>query len=891
MCRFFPVVFVIAACQSAAPPPANVAAAPKAPEADRVLVGARFTLPSGLTVIVQENHASPVVAMQVWVEAGSADEMPGEEGVAHMHEHLLLRGAGEVSRTIEGLGGEITLRTGYDATVLSIVVASRFFDTGLGLAGDVLSKASFDKADVERQVALQRDELKRASQQPARKLSQALFDTVYLLHPYRRPLMGTDEQLAKISVDAINRFYERRYTPQGTVLVVTGDVTADRVKQAATKAFAKYTRKSTKQERQSEPEQTEPRARTIRHDGKDSFVAFAWPIPAIDHRDVYALSLAAIILGQGDGARLPAKLQREQSLVADVYSFAYTPKGPGMLTAGFVAGPEKAQQAASALLKEVDRLRSDVVSEAELKRARVVVLSDSYHHKQTAEGRAAKAGFFAAAVGDATFEERYYTEIERVTVADIKRVAAKYLTATKVSLVSLIPKSDAFDTAAVLAQAKTLDEQLARREDAKLPAASALGVHRVKLRSGTTLLLQPDRTVPIVAFRAAFVGGLRYEDKSTNGLHALLARLLPRATERKSRNDVAALEETLAASIEGFAGQNSFGLYGELLKATANEGLELAAEMLNAPKITADDLDRERALLLAEIRGREDNLASLAFDLFTEALYDKHPYRLRPKGSVDSVSALRADDLLGFYRRVYTRDKLVVSIVGDFQPDEMLAQMQRLFGAPVDKPGAPFVQPLTEENLKEARVVERKKERSQAHAVIGFRGAAIGDKDRYALELLSTILSGQGGRLARVLKEKQSLALNVASVSIGGLEPGYFAAYVSTSPDKLDAAIQELKKQLTSATEQPVSDEELERARHYLLGTHAIRLQDASARAASLALNELYGLGFADDATYEEQVMQVTAQELLRVAKAYVDFTKSVTAVVKPQSAPAAVSK
>jgi zinc protease len=249
------------------------------------------------------------------------------------------------------------------------------------------------------------------------------------------------------------------------------------------------------------------------------------------------------------------------------------------------------------------------------------------------------------------------------------------------------------------------------------------------------------------------------------------------------------------------------------------------------------------------------------------------------------VSALRADDLLSFYKRTYTRDKLVISLVGDFQPEELLPQLQRLFGTPMDKAAAPLLQPMTEDNLSEPRTVDRKKDRNQGHAVIGFRGAAIGDKDRYALGLLSTILSGQGGRLAKAMKEKQNLAQAVASVSIEGLEPGYFAAYVQATPDKLDAAIAELRKQLTAIAEQPVSDEELERARRYLLGTHAIRLQDASARAASLALNELYGLGFAEDAKYEEQVMQVTAAELQRVAKVYVDFTKSVTAVVKPQVA------
>jgi zinc protease len=886
---FIPLVLAVACHNTAADKPISPGA-PKAPDQEQVIVGKRVQLSNGLTIVVQENHASPVVAVQAWVDAGSVDELPGEEGVANLTEQLLLRGTasrvpGEVAQVVEGLGGEVAVRAGYDTTVVSVTLASRFFDTGVELIADVIGNANFDKTEVDKQLAQQREKVKRFAQQPARKVSQALFDTVYQLHPYRKPLMGTDEQLAKVTRDTVAKFYERRFAPGNTVLVITGDVTVANAKKIAEKAFAKNTRKATPRVKAAEPEQTEPRVRALKHDSKDAFVSFAWPIPAIDNQDVYALSLAAIILGQGDGARLFARLQREQSLATDVYSFAYTPKGPGMLAAGFSCAAENAFGAATIVLKEVDRLRSDVVSQAELKRARAVVLSDSYHNKQTAQGRASKAGFFAAAVGDPNFEERYYNEIERVSVSDIRRVAAKYLTANKLSLVSLLPKNAELDAPALITQARTLDEQLAKREEVKLPEPSKLGVYRVKLRSGVTVLMQPDRAVPLVALRAAFVGGLRYEDKSTNGMHALLARLLPRATERRTRAEVAALEESLAASIEGFSGLNSFGLYGELLKPTANEGLELLAEMLQAPKIAQDDLDRERALLLAEIRGREDNLASFTFDLFTESLYDKHPYRLHPKGSVEAVSALRADDLLSFYKRTYTRDKLVISLVGDFQPEELLPQLQRLFGTPMDKAAAPLLQPMTEDNLSEPRTVDRKKDRNQGHAVIGFRGAAIGDKDRYALGLLSTILSGQGGRLAKAMKEKQNLAQAVASVSIEGLEPGYFAAYVQATPDKLDAAIAELRKQLTAIAEQPVSDEELERARRYLLGTHAIRLQDASARAASLALNELYGLGFAEDAKYEEQVMQVTAAELQRVAKVYVDFTKSVTAVVKPQVA------
>ncbi len=847
---------------------------------DRINIKSRFELPNGLAVVMQENHSAPVVAVQAWVRAGSADESPAESGAAHLFEHLLVNA--EMYRRAEALGGTLASRAGYDYTWVQAVISRRDFETGAALVARAIAAPSFTEADVQREAASTKDELHRALVTPAQRLQTALFETVYTTHPYRRPLLGSDETLKQLSRATLMRFHERFYTPANTVLVVTGDATPSEARAILERVFKDFTRRSTpKAKRPDEPAQTTPRSRLIEFPTSEVYVSAAWPIPGLDHPDATALSLLAVVLGQGHGSRLSERLVKESAWVQDVYGFSYTQNGPGLLAVGFVAAPPQAQSAALQLLGEADRLRNEVISEAELKRAKAIVLGDTYYNNQTVEGLASKTGFFEASLGDASVEERFGREIEKTTVVDLRRVAAKYLDAKAFNLVALVPKNarDTLKEDEVIARAKTLDEAYAARQDVKLPPAGNLSVHRVRLPSGTTILLQPDRSLPIVAVRAAFVGGLRYEAKGTNGIHALLARVLGRATERRSPKEMTALKESLAATIEGFAGQNAFGLHAELLKSTAGEGLDLIAEILSSPRFLAEDVDRERAVLLAEIRSRENHPPSAIFDLFTEALYDAHPYRLRAKGSVDAVSALRDNELLRFFKKTYTRDKLVLAVVGDFEPAEMLAQLGRLFGASRDKGEAPKL-PASEAALDKARVIERNKDRAAAYAVLGFRGAAFGDKDRYALGLLSTILGGEGGRLSRALKEK--LASQVASVSVEGLEPGYFATYLSTSPDKLEPAIEAVKKELARLQQAPVGSDELERARRYLQGSHAIGLQRQSSRAASLALNELFGNGFDEDASFDAQIGSVSAGDVQRVAQEYLDVGKSVLAVIKP---------
>jgi zinc protease len=224
---------------------------------------------------------------------------------------------------------------------------------------------------------------------------------------------------------------------------------------------------------------------------------------------------------------------------------------------------------------------------------------------------------------------------------------------------------------------------------------------------------------------------------------------------------------------------------------------------------------------------------------------------------------------------------MVLAIIGDVNGSQVLERARALFGAagegPQQVPDVPREAPPTE-RLR----VHRTLARAQAHVVLGFQGLTLFDPDRHALEVLSTVLSGMGGRLFTELRDKRSMAYTVTSMAVEGIDPGYFAVYIGTSPDKREAAEAGMEAELRRVLDEPVSPAELERAKAHLVGTHEIGLQRNAARAALLALDGAYGLGLDNFEHYDERIQAVTAEDVLRVARRVIQLERAVVAVVGP---------
>ncbi len=835
-----------------------------------------FRLKNGLRVLIQESHAAPVVSIQVWINVGSADERPEEAGIAHQLEHMLFkgtdrRGVGEIARSVEGAGGEINAFTSFDNTVYYVTMASRHFELGLDVLADAVQNARIDAEELRMEKEVVLEEVRRYEDTPSRQLDQAVFTAVFRTHPYGRPVIGFEETVRGFERDDVVGFYRRWYTPDNMIVVIVGDVDAREAERAVRARFESFARPpAPRRSRPQEPAQTGPRTTHVEKAVQEAMIELAFPIPAVSHPDAPLLDLLALILGQGESSRLTERVKNQKQLVNSVYAFAYTPLEPGVFLVGAALEPSRIMETYDALLEEVRLVRQAPVRGSELRKAQSIIRSDRVYERETVDGRARKFGYYLSTFGTLDAEKAYYRAVEEATVADILRVAQTYFDPDRVTIATLMPRGARVPD----------DDELTTRAHRALhngtpPAPQLVGrreqeTRKIVLPNGIRLLIRENHSVPLVAVRAAFEGGLRHETRDNNGIFQLMSQLLTRGTPNRNAFEIAHEVESLACSVGGFSGRNSFGLRAEFLSQHLERGLELFSEILHGPSFAEDELAKVRRTTLEALRNLEDHPSTYVFRIFSETLYRRHPFRMSSLGNERALNKMTPRRLRRMFDRHVTADNMVLSVVGDVDPQDMEMLARRYFGD--FNTGGPLPDTVPEEPpLTRRRVRLRSSDKHQLHLVLGWRGASVTHPDRYVLQLLSSILAGQGGRLFLELRDRQGLAYTVTSVSMEALGEGYFAIYMATEPSKFDRAHRGILEVVSRLLQDGVDDAELDRAKRYLVGSYEIDLQRSAALCANLAFNELYGLGHDSYQKYAARIDAITREEILEAARRYLD--------------------
>ena len=849
-------------------------------------------LSNGLNVVIQENHSAPVVALQMWVNTGSSSDPVGREGMAHVLEHMIFKGTasrseGQIAREIEGAGGQINAWTSHDQTVFHVVIASRFFDRAAEVLADALQNARFDKDDLARELKVIQEEIKMGEDSPGKVVSQNLFGTAYGKHHYRRPVIGRASSVRKMTRQDVVAFHKQHYNPANMTLVVVGDVTRAQVSRQVARHFKGGKRRVPAMSAGPvEPAQRKLRVVARHRPGQEVHLSMGFRIPEMQDPATPVLDLAAIVLGEGESSRLVRRVKNERQLLTHVQAYAYTPKDPGLLVISASVTPEKLEAAVEGIMVEVLQLGGGDVAADELRRAKTIVESDGVYQKETVQGQARKLGFYHTVAGGAEFELRYNRRVSGTTAEQLRQVAGRFLKPQGLTISVVGPakggnKGEADLAAAVKRGVERASARMLKAGAIERRAVSRQAV-RVKLPNGARLLVRQDSTVPLVSMRAVWLGGLRYENTRNNGTNNLLAALITRGTTSRNADQVNEAIEKMAGVISGFSGYNSFGIQAELLASQWEQGLEILADCVLHPAFEEREVERARRQAVEDILAQKDNPSSVAMELFSRTLFRKHPYRFGLLGRAETVSGITRGSIVRYFRRHFGPGKLVISVVGDVDPERVILKFGQLFGVAERATVAPPRVPV-EPPRKEPEDAFKLLDRQQAHIVLGYPGTSLRRKDRFALEVLANLLSGQSGRLFLQLRERQGLAYNVGAFSMEGLEPGYFAVYMATSPKNLQAALAGIEAELQKVRDQPVGQGELRRVQRYMVGSYETSLQRKSTVASYLAFGELYGLGHESYTRYAEAIMAVTAEDVRRAARRYLRADRRVVSVVKPE--------
>ena len=411
-------------------------------------------------------------------------------------------------------------------------------------------------------------------------------------------------------------------------------------------------------------------------------------------------------------------------------------------------------------------------------------------------------------------------------------------------------------------------------------AAEAPSVARYVLPSGLRLLVRDDPNADVVSVSLQVRSGSRYDTPETAGLGHFVQRVMVRGASGRSARQIAEAAEDIGGSVDASADVEYAEIRGSALAAHAQTLLELIADVALSPTFAAEEMERERRLILSQIQTRAETPFALALDALTSQLYGSHPLALPILGRKASVERLGRDDLVRHHRRVYRAGSMVLAVSGGVQRGRIRRHVQRLFaGVPAGEVDEPAPAPATPS--PERRVLDRPAQ--QAQVLVGSLGPGIGDPDYAPGKIMAAVLGGGvAGRLFVKLREEQGLAYSLGMVNPARRHPASFVAYVATSDDTVDRAESGLRHEIERLREDGPSEAELARAKAYVLGNLAMDRRTNARHAWYLAFFELSGFGWDYPERYARALEAVSALDVTHVARRY--LANPSTVVVRPPS-------
>ena len=821
--------------------------------------------------------------MVTYVRAGYFNEPDELAGVSHVLEHMYFKGtptlgAGDVAREVKAVGGYLNAHTIYDHTSYYVVVPSSGFERALRVQADAYANSVIDANELGREIEVIVQEARRKLDNPAAVTRETLYELLHERHRMRRWRIGTEQGLRAFTRDDVHGFYRRHYTPSNTVLSVAGDVQVETVVRLVEELYSHLP--AGDPPRDTGPTEHGPGAfglRTISADVGQAQLAIGWRVPPLLHEDAPRLDVAAAILGAGRASRLHRGV-RERRLVSAIVAMNYTPGDAGVFVIHAESRPPLVLNAAAAAWKVVESLAEHGPDDAELRRARNLIEARRLRRLETMEGKASHLAEWQA-LGDWRMGDRYDAQVLAADAVEVRDAVRRHLQLDTMSVVACLPT----DAPPLPGDAAAVRGALERGEPVPLEPVSVAaavpapavhtelraerleaGVHVFRTQRGVPLLVMERPGAPVACAGLYTLGGARQELPSRAGLTRLMVRTALKGTATRNAATLATAVELLGGSISGSAGADSFGWSISVPTRGLTPALELLADVALNPVFHADTLETERAVALAEVASQRDDMLRYPVRLAMEAVFGDHPYGVPVIGSEHSLRSVDPAMLHEWHAAQLLGGAPVLVVVGDVRAAGIATHAAALFSG-LEAVPVPAIAPL---EWPVERVVRREaREREQTALALALPGPDRRSPARAAATLLTGVASGLGGRLFEELRSRRSLAYTVSLMSVRREYAGMLVAYIGTDPDREGEARAGMRHELRRLAEDPVSADELTRARNYALGSHAIARQSAASVLADIVDNWMLGDGLHELDDFEHRLMAVNTEDVTQLAE------------------------
>jgi zinc protease len=435
------------------------------------------TLPNGMRVLSAVDHSSPTVAIQVWYHVGSKDDPPGRSGFAHLFEHIMFKATKNMKsemmdRLTEDVGGFNNAFTNPDVTVYYEVVPSNYLETLLWAEADRLSGLTVDEPNFKSERSVVEEEYRQSYLAPPYGMLEYLIEQQsFTTHPYKRPTIGSIEDLEAASLENVRAFHETFYRPDNATLVVVGDFDPKQLDAWVARYLAPIPKPAIPLPRVNIKEPERSAERRITHYAANvplPAIALTYLTPSEKSPDAEPLQVAATILAQGESSRLYRSLIYDQQIAQSADATPDLREDASVFYFNVVlASGKKPEDVEQALLAEITRIQDAPVTAAELDKAKNQLVTNELRQRETSNGKALALGSSAVLLGDPNRVNTDLAKLQAVTAADVQRVMKKYFTPANRLVIYYLPEAAKTNTTSSLT-----DHRPQQRASSALPAKS-----------------------------------------------------------------------------------------------------------------------------------------------------------------------------------------------------------------------------------------------------------------------------------------------------------------------------------------------------------------------------------------------------------------------------------
>ncbi len=900
------ILCLLAACsQEAAPVASSVAIGTSDTDAGEIAYE-EFTLDNGLQVILHIDRSDPVVAVVLTAHVGSARELPGRTGFAHLFEHLLFLesenlgkgGLDAMSARIGGSGANGSTnrdRTNYLQTVPKDALEKMLWAEAdkLGWFINTVTEPVLAK---EKQV-VKNEKRQSYDNQPYGHTSEVITAALYPAgHPYSWEVIGSLDDIQNATIEDVRNFYRRWYTPNNVTLTIAGDFDPGQARAWVERYFAEIPRG---EDVTPLPDQPADLQTTRSYFHEDRFaqlpeLTIVWPTVPQYHTDSAPLQVLMGLLAKGKEAPLNEVLVDEQQFTASVDLFHRESELAGELYLAVRAfDGVDLDTVAAAIDAAFLRFENAGIAAEDLQRIKTGLEVDYFNSVATVLGKAVNLGATAAIHGDPALLNAELDALRAVRAEDVMQVYESYLKDRPHIETSFVPagqvplalagstRADIFEEAIIAGAEESFDVSLTAEYErtpsvfdrsveppyGPAPALNPPAIGESTLDNGIQLAVISDNELPLVQFELEIGGGMLLEDPAKGGTANFLAEILDKGTVSRTPAEFENALAALGSKISVRADAESFSISGSTLARNFSATMALVREMLLQPRFDESEISLARARIISAL---QDDLASptaLADRLLARVMWgEQHPFARDPRGTPDSVAAITTADLQAWHATALAPALASIRLVGAIDLEDA-AQALSPFNA-WSTPALQIPGPAPAQTPEVATVYFLDMPgAAQSVFRFGHPGPLRNDPDYFAVQMLNYRLGGGGfaSQLTQELRESKGYTYGINSRFNASLRQGEFRLGTSVRSNVTLEAL-ELIRSMLSDYGPGFNEQDLETSRSYLLKSQARAFESLNAKLDMLGDVLDYGLPHDYLLQQRQLIENMTVEDLRRLA-------------------------